>query len=70
MGVDAWEIEEDALTIIKKCQADVKDKLEIKASIRNIHQNKSQFYKIWFNHILIRVNQTGHIIVTESLKRE
>jgi len=34
MCVDAVEIEGDALTIIKKCLADVEDKPEIRAYIR------------------------------------
>lgn len=44
-------IEGDALSIIKKCQLDILDKLEVGVYIRDIQQTKNQFQSIRFKHI-------------------
>ncbi|MBA0795872.1 hypothetical protein Gohar_006703 [Gossypium harknessii] len=69
IGVDAVEIKGDALTVIKKCKFNVEDKSKIGAYIKDIHQNKNHFHKIYFRHISRCANQTAHIIAIESLKR-
>lgn len=63
-------IEEDALSVIKKCNAQAQDSSEIHTYIRDIREQSKLFKSIQFKRINRYANQVAHNLATESLRRE
>ncbi|KAK5843438.1 hypothetical protein PVK06_005895 [Gossypium arboreum] len=63
------QIQEDSLTVIKRCQANTINYSVIGSIIRGIQVKKSGFQKIEFKHILKMKNMSAHNIVKTTLKR-
>ncbi|KAG8489077.1 hypothetical protein CXB51_017094 [Gossypium anomalum] len=68
LGVTEAIIEDDSLTIIKKCNNLSQDKSEIRAHIHNIQYHSSRFLSIQFKHANREANQLTHRLTVERLR--
>ncbi|MBA0881798.1 hypothetical protein Goshw_023083 [Gossypium schwendimanii] len=62
-------IEEDSISIIKKCISDSKDKSEICSIIQDIKALQRKFRFLKFQHVRCKANNLADTIATESLKK-
>lgn len=67
LGFTQIEVEEDALSIKKKCQSNLKDKSEIGSYIRDIQHLRCRFQHLPFRFIPRNLNTIAHTIAQKRV---